>query len=141
MVGLAWRWQWARWWRYVRSSASCAAAADPWFVGEYRTLPAATWTDLEGCAHAADHEAGATAAMGAMTDPGDSGPGGQWRHVLLFAEHQPVELSVHAGRAGAAASVAVARATDDEAIHWAEPVLAGPRPTLGSLAEPRDAIS
>ncbi len=100
---------------------------------EYRTLLAAIWTDLESCPHAEDHEAGAAAAMRSYTDEEPHGPEGPWRHVLLHDRAhtlEPVEISVHQSRAGASASVAVERATDEVGIRWTEPVTVGPRRSL-----------
>ncbi len=106
-------------------------------IHEYRTLLAAAWGGLEACPEADEHEAGAAAAIGAHVEPGTVGPAGPWRHVLLVQAPpgaEPIEVSVHEGRAGASASVAVARATDDEGLHWAEPVVAGPRRNLRDVA-------
>jgi hypothetical protein len=106
-------------------------------IHEYRTLMAAIWTDLEACPHVNDHEAGAAAGMEACTDQGPIGPAGPWRHLLLVRREtgpEPVVLSAHEGQAGASASVAVARAADDEGLHWTEPVVAGHRRGLADIA-------
>lgn len=103
-------------------------------IQEYRTLMAAVWVDLEACAQAEVHDTRAEAAVAASTDPVRDGPAGPWRHLLMVERATglaPVEVSVHQGQAGAAASVAVDRATDDEGLHWAEPVVVGPRADLG----------
>lgn len=99
-------------------------------ICEYRTLMAAIWTDLESCSRADDHERRAAVAIDGCTSPTAEGPGGAWRHVLLLDGGEGVELSVHGGALGAAASVAVDRSTDDRGLHWAEPVAAGRRPAL-----------
>ncbi|MGH3754086.1 MAG: hypothetical protein ACRDRP_15595, partial [Pseudonocardiaceae bacterium] len=91
---------------------------------EYRTLFRAAWTDLDACGRSAAHDADAETRLTAMPKPAADGPGGPWRHALLF-DGRAVEMSVHAGRPAAAASVAAQRAVDERSIRWAEPVAAG----------------
>lgn len=111
---------------------------------EYRALLAGTWASLESCPHADDHEAGAEAAMSSYTEENPSGAAGPWRHVLLLhhqvSTSEAVELSVHQSRIGAAASVAVERATDEAGIRWSEPVAAGPRRDLTEIAAGRSDV-
>ncbi|MGH9226823.1 MAG: hypothetical protein ACRD2W_24240 [Acidimicrobiales bacterium] len=92
-------------------------------IHEYRNLMAAVWTDLERCPFTARHEDEAAAAIEASNQAGAATGPLRWRHVVLAGD-RPTELSVHDTWRHAAASVAVARATDDAGIYWAEPVLA-----------------
>jgi hypothetical protein len=101
---------------------------------QYRAELAALWSALERCPAADAHEAGAEAAMARLHGAPD-GPGpGRWRHVQLteLDDRGPtaIELSDHDGIAAAAASVAAARAVDNATLRWAEPVHAGPRPSV-----------
>lgn len=111
--------------------ATLGAAA--WVMArQYRAELAALWSELERCPAADAHEGAAEMTMAQLTGMPD-GPGpGRWRHVALAALDgrgpTPIELSDHDGIAAAAASVAAARAVDNDTVRWAEPVLAGPRP-------------
>lgn len=112
----------------------CLLGESAWrSIHEYRTLLAAAWDDIEACPHDPMHEERAAEAIFASTHPDADGPGGPWRHVTLLDRGngpEGAEIATHAGYAGASAAVAAARATDEDAIHWAEPVAAGVRPPL-----------
>lgn len=103
---------------------------------EYRTLLAALWTEMDTCPHAQDHERRSERALAACTHPGDDGPAGAWRHLVLVGDSaaQAVEFAVYRSQAAAGAAVAVARATDELGTYWAEPVMVGKRPTLDQLS-------
>lgn len=115
--------------------ATLGAAA--WvMVRQYRAELAVIWSQLERCPAADDHEAAADRVMARLAGRPD-GPGpGRWRHVELarLAQRGPtaIELSDHDGWASAAASVAAARAVDQDTLRWAEPVRAGSRPFVVS---------
>lgn len=115
--------------------ATLGAAA--WvMVRQYRAELAVIWSQLERCPDADDHEAAADRVMARLQGQPD-GPGpGRWRHVELAGLEgrgpTAIELSDHDGFASAAASVAGARAFDQDTLRWAEPVKAGPRPFLVS---------
>jgi len=101
-------------------------------VRQYRAELAALWTEMERCPAADDHEDAADVSMARLKGLPD-GPGpGRWRHVQMIdlAGRGPtaIELSDHDGLAAAAASVAAARAVDNDTLRWAEPVRAGERP-------------
>lgn len=100
---------------------------------QYRAELAALWSALERCPAADAHEAGAAAMARLHGAPDGPGPG-RWRHVQLteLDDRGPtaIELSDHDGIAAAAASVAAARAVDNATLRWAEPVHAGPRPSV-----------
>lgn len=93
-------------------------------IREYRTLFRAAWTDLEGCVHAAAHDADAEALLAAAASTPEKGPGGRWHHVELDGAHVR-RVQRLPGLAAAAASVSAYRATDEVGVRWAEPASRG----------------